>query len=47
MDQPIRLAVLDRGEPAVRLLAAVGNLERGDLEAPVTKGAVIGKVTDP
>ncbi|KAB7741072.1 hypothetical protein GA707_18505 [Nostocoides sp. F2B08] len=36
MEQRIRLAVLDRGEPAVRLLAAVGNLERTDREAPVT-----------
>ena len=41
MDQPIRLAVLDRGEPAVRLLAAVGNLERGDREAPVTSVIVL------
>ncbi|MGA8046790.1 MAG: carboxyl transferase domain-containing protein [Dermatophilaceae bacterium] len=41
MEQSIRLAVLDRGEPAVRLLAAVGNVERGDREAPVTSISVL------
>ena len=41
MEQAIRLAVLDRGEPAVRLLAAVGNLERTDREAPVTSVLVL------
>ena len=41
MEHAVRLAVLDRGEPAVRLLAAVGNLERADGEAPVTSVIVL------
>jgi acetyl/propionyl-CoA carboxylase alpha subunit/acetyl-CoA carboxylase carboxyltransferase component len=44
MEQTIRLAVLDRGESAVRLLAAVGNLERAAAEPRVTSVIV---VTEP
>ena len=36
MSEITRLAILDRGEPAVRIVAAVGSYNRSSGTAPIT-----------